>query len=55
MAVKRLEESNKSFAIEVDMEDRSPEEIARDAVQQIDALFERLIREQQEKDDQNTL
>ena len=30
-----------------------PEEIAKDAALQIGALFDRLIKEQQEKDDQN--
>ena len=53
MAVKSLDESNRLFAVEVDMENRSPEEIARDAVMQINALFDRLIKEQQEKN-QNT-
>ena len=55
MAVKSLDESNRLFAVEVDMENRSSEEIARDAVMQINALFNRLIKEQQEKDDQNTV
>ena len=53
MAVRSLDESNRLFAVEVDMENRSPEEIARDAVMQINALFDRLIKEQQKKDDQN--
>ena len=53
MAVKSLDESNRLFAVEVDMENRSPEEIAWDAVMQINALFDRLIKEQQEKN-QNT-
>lgn len=55
MAVRSLDESNRLFAVEVDMENRSPEEIARDAVMQINALFDRLIKGQQEKDDQNTV
>ena len=55
MAVRSLDESNRLFAVEVDMENRSPEEIAMDAVMQINALFDRLIKEQQEKDDQNTV
>ena len=55
MAERSLDESNRLFAVEVDMENRSPEEIARDAVMQINALFDRLIKEQQEKDDQNTV
>ena len=55
MAVKSLDESNRLFAVEVDMENRSPEEIAWDAVMQINALFDRLIKEQQKKDDQNTV
>ena len=49
MAVRSLDESNRLFAVEVDMENRSPEEIARDAVMQINALFDRLIKEQQKK------
>ena len=53
MAVRSLDESNRLFAVEVEMENRSPEEIARDAVMQINALFDRLIKEQQEKN-QNT-
>lgn len=55
MAVRSLDESNRLFAVEVDMENRSSEEIARDAVMQINALFDRLIKEQQKKDDQNTV
>lgn len=55
MAVRSLDESNRLFAVEVDMKNRSPEEIARDAVMQINALFDRLIKEQQKKDDQNTV
>ena len=55
MAVRSLDESNRLFAVEVDMENRSPQEIARDAVMQINALFDRLIKEQQKKDDQNTV
>ena len=55
MAVRSLDESNRLFAVEVDMENRSPEEIARDAVMQINALFDRLIKEQQEKDDQSNI
>ena len=37
MAVRSLDESNRLFAVEVDMENRSSEEIARDAVMQINA------------------
>ena len=55
MAVRNLNESNTLFAVEVDMENRSPEEIAKDAAKQIGALFDRLIKEQKEKDDQNTV
>ena len=53
MAVRSLDESNRLFAVEVDMENRTPEEIAKDAALQIGALFDRLIKEQLEKDDQN--
>ena len=55
LAVRSLDESNRLFEVEVDMENRSSEEIARDAVMQINALFDRLIKEQQKKDDQNTV
>ena len=55
MAVRSLDESNRLFAVEVDMENRTPEEIAKDAALQIGALFDRLIKEQQEKDDQNNV
>lgn len=55
MAVRNLDESNTLFAIGVDMENRSPEEIAKDAVLQINALFDRLIKENQEKEEQNTV
>ena len=55
MAVRNLNESNTLFAVEVDMENRTPEEIAKDAALQIGALFDRLIKEQKEKDDQNTV
>lgn len=55
MAVRNLDESNTLFAIEVYMGNRSPEEIAKDAVLQINALFDRLIKENQEKEEQNTV
>ena len=55
MAVRNLDDSNRVFAVEVDMENRTPEEIAKDAALQIGALFDRLIKEQQEKDDQNNV
>ena len=55
MAVRNLDESNRLFVVEVDMENRSPEEIARDAALQIGALFDRLIKEKKEKDDKNTV
>lgn len=50
MAVRKRDESNTLFAVEVDMENRSPEEIAKDAVMQIGALFDRLIKDQKEKE-----
>ena len=55
MAVRNLDDSNRLFAVEVYMENRTPEEIAKDAALQIGALFDRLIKEQQKKDDQNTV
>lgn len=48
MAVRKLNESNTLFAVEVDMENRSPEEIAKDAAMQIGALFDRLIKVEKE-------
>ena len=53
MAVKSLDESNRLFAVEVDMENRSPDEIAKDSALQIIAIFDRLNEEQKEKNDQN--
>ena len=50
MAVRKLDESNTLFAVEVDMENRSPEEVAKDAAMQIGALFDRLIKDQKEKE-----
>ena len=44
MAVRNLDDSNRVFAVEVDMENRTPEEIAKDAALQIGALFDRLIK-----------
>ena len=43
MAVRNLDDSNRLFAVEVDMENRTPEEIAKDAALQIGALFDMLI------------
>lgn len=53
IAVRNLDDSNRLFAVEVDMENRTPEEIAKDAALQIGALFDMLIKEQREKDNQN--
>lgn len=53
MAVRNLDDSNRLFAVEVDMENRTPKEIAKDAALQIGALFDMLIKEQLEKDNQN--
>lgn len=55
MTVRKLDESNRLFAVEVDMENRSPEDIAKDAALQIGELFDRLVKEQKEKDDKNTI
>ena len=53
MAVRKAYESDRLFVVEVGMETRAPEEIATDAACQISALFDRLIEEQQKKDDQD--
>lgn len=53
MAVRKTDESDRLFVIEVGMENRAPEEIAKDAAFQISGLFDRLIEEQQKKDDQD--
>ena len=55
MAVRKPEGSDNIFVIDVDMENRSPEDIARDAALQINALFDRLIKEKKEKNDQNAV
>ncbi len=44
MAVRNLDDSNRLFAVEVDMENRTPKEIAKDAALQIGALFDMLIK-----------
>ena len=43
MAVRKADESDRLFVVEVGMENRAPEEIAKDAAFQISALFDRLI------------
>ena len=53
MAVRKTNKSDRLFVVEVGMEKRAPEEIAKDAAFQISALFDRLIEEQQKKDDQD--
>ena len=46
-----MEAENKNIhVIEVNMEDRSPEDIARDAALQIAAIFDHLVAEQGKKD-----
>lgn len=39
-------ENKNIHVIEVDMQDRPPEDIARDAALQVAALFDRLVEEQ---------
>ena len=53
MAAKSLDESNRLVAVELDMANRSPDEMAKDAALQIIAIFDRLNEEQKEKNDQN--
>ena len=55
MAVTKPEGSENVYVIGVDMENRSPEEIARDAALQINALFEKLVKEQKNKDDKDVV
>lgn len=55
MAVRKPEGSDNIFVVDVDMENRSPEDIARDAAMQINALFDRLVKEQKEKNDQDAI
>ena len=50
MAVRHIDGPNSIFVVDVDMENRSPEDIARNAALQINSLFERLVKEQQNKD-----
>ena len=47
-----MKDNSRLFVIPVDMENRDPEDIARDAAEKIGALFDRLIaqmNEEQEK------
>ena len=53
MAVRKADESDRLFVVEVGMENRAPDEISKDADFKISALFDRLIEEQQKKDDQD--
>lgn len=53
MAVRKADESDRLFVVEVGMENRAPQEIAKDTAFQISALFDRLIEQQQKKDDQD--
>lgn len=55
MAIGNPEGTDRLFVVDVDMDNRSPEDIARDAAMQIKMLFDHLIREQKEKNDQNTV
>ena len=55
MAVWKPEGTDNIFVIGVDMDKRSPEDIAKDAVMQINDLFDRLIKERKEKDDKNSI
>ena len=55
MAVRKPEGNDNIYVIGVDMEKRSPEEIARDAALQINALFEKLVKEQKNKDDKDVV
>lgn len=55
MAGWKPEGSDNLFVIDVDMDNRSPEDIARDAVMQINSLFDQLIKERKENNDQNTV
>ena len=47
-----MKDNSRLFVIPVDMENRDPEDIARDAAEKIGALFDRLVaqmKEEQEK------
>ncbi|MBQ4057698.1 MAG: hypothetical protein IJD40_02055 [Lachnospiraceae bacterium] len=44
---------NDIYVLSVDMEDRSAEDIARDAATQIVALFDRLVEEQERAQSDN--
>jgi len=45
MAVRKADESDRLFVVEVGMENRAPEEIAKDAAFQISALDKGIVRQ----------
>ena len=53
MTVKKANSENEIYVIGVDMDNRSPEEIAKDAALQIVELFDKIAQERREKDDKN--
>ena len=55
MAVWKTDSSDRIYVVDVNMEKRSPEDIAKDAAMQIVELFDQLVKEKKEKDDQNTV
>ena len=53
MTVKKANSENEIYVIGVDMDNRSPEAIAKDAALQIVELFDKIAQERREKDDKN--
>ena len=45
-----MDKNSHIYVIGLDMENRSAEDIARDAALRIDSLFDRLIKEQKQKE-----
>ena len=53
MTIKKANSENEIYVVGVDMDNRSPEEIAKDAVLQIVELFDRIAEKRNKKDNKN--
>ena len=51
MAIYKVNGENKLYVVGVEMDNRSPEEISRDAALQIIALFDKLVEEKKDEND----
>ena len=53
MTIKKVNDDSQIYVVGVNMDNRSPEEIAKDAALQIVELFDRIAEERSKKDDKN--